>query len=224
MIGAALLGLILVVLLPARALRPSRGDRPRRSRSVRFAETISEIAVLLIALAALAYTNGVTQAQLGLAWPPPRAGQVGLALGLFIIVGLAVAVLVAKPRRNSPREQEALAELPQGRREAALYLALAPAVGFGWEVLYRGFLLWWLTPLIGLVGAIVVASMAYGLAHGWKSRWQGLGSIASAFLFTIAYALTGSLWWLIMVHSALPLIAMLAGRRARVASPRELRA
>ena len=81
-------------------------------------------------------------------------------------------------------------------------------------MLYRGFLLWWLTPLVGIIGAVVLASLAYGLAHGWKSRWEGLGSIASAFLFTIGFAVTGSLWWLIAIHTGLPLIALLANWRA----------
>ena len=213
MIAPALLGLVLVIVLPARALINSKGRRAPRSPSIRYAQTIAEICVLLIALAAIAFWHDVPPAELGLAWPPPRAGQIGLALGVLLIAGAAIAVVAVKPR-NSPREEEALNQLPQGRRETALFVALAPAVGIGWEALYRGFLLWWLTPLVGLVAAVVVASLAYGLAHGWKSHAEGIGSIAAAFLFTIAYALTGSLWWLMMVHSALPIVALLARRRA----------
>lgn len=215
MITVWVLGLLLVVALPWRALSNSRSDKPQRGRTRRYLETTAEIAVLLAGLWLIFFLHGIGPAALGLAWPPPLAGQVGLVIAAVLVVGLVGAVLFVKPKRASTREQDAIAELPQSRDERLAYLAFGVSAGFGWEILYRGFLLWWLTPLIGIVGAVVIASFAYGLAHGWKNRVDGIGSILSAFLFTIGYAVTGSLWWLIAVHSALPLIGLLAGRRAR---------
>jgi membrane protease YdiL (CAAX protease family) len=214
-IAAAILGLVLVVALPARALRNSWSKRTPRSRTRRYVATIVEIAGLLLGLVAVAGIEGFGAAELGLAWPPPRAGVIGLAIAAVLIAGFAAAVLLMKTKRPSAREQEAMAQLPAGREELIAYLAFTPFAGFGWEILYRGFLLWWLTPLIGIVGAVVIASVAYGLAHGWKSRAEGIGSIVSAFMFTIAFAVTGSLWWLIAVHTALPLVGLLAGWRER---------
>jgi membrane protease YdiL (CAAX protease family) len=72
----------------------------------------------------------------------------------------------------------------------------------GWEILYRGFLLWFLSPYIGIAGAICLASFAYGLARGYQGRRQLVGSIASAFAFTVAFAITRSLWWLMLLHAA----------------------
>jgi membrane protease YdiL (CAAX protease family) len=217
MIAPWILGLLLVVALPWRALNNSRSDKRPRSRTRRYLGTTAEIAALLIGLWLVVYLHDTGAAELGLGWPPPPAGRIGLVIAAILIVGLLGAVLFLKPKGGSPREQEAVAELPQSRDETLAYLAFTPFAGFGWEVLYRGFLLWWLTPLVHIVGAVVIASFAYGLAHGWKDRAQGLGSILSAFLFTIGYAVTGSLWWLIAVHTALPLIGLLAGWRARAA-------
>jgi membrane protease YdiL (CAAX protease family) len=214
MIAAAILGLLLLIVLPMRALLPKPPRSRQRTLPERYARTSVEIAALLAALVLVALLTGMTARDLGLGWPPPRAGQIGLALAALILGGVAVAVLLMSPSK-SPREKSAMAELPNGRREMRLFLFFGLAAGFGWEVLYRGFLLWWLTPLIGITGAVVAASVAYGLAHGWKSWGQGLGSIASAFLFTIGFAITGSLWWLIAIHSGLPLVALLAGWRAR---------
>jgi hypothetical protein len=46
---------------------------------------------------------------------------------------------------------------------------------------------------------------------------QLIASILSAFVFTVAYALTQSLWWLMVIHAGLPLTAVAAvlrqGRR-----------
>ena len=215
MIAAWVLGLLLVVALPWRALRDSRTDKRPRSRARRYLATIVEIAALLLGLGLIVYLNAIGPAELGLAWPPPPAGRIGLIIAAALIVGLLAAVLLQKPKRRSAGEQEAIAELPQSRDEMLAHLAFTPFAGFGWEILYRGFLLWWLTPIVGIVASVVIASLAYGLAHGWKGRADGLGSILSAFLFTIGYVVTSSLWWLIAVHTALPLIGLLAGRRAR---------
>jgi membrane protease YdiL (CAAX protease family) len=219
MIAAWILGLLLVVALPWRALRNSRSDKPARSRTRRYLATIGEIAGLLLGLALVAFLSGADAGDFGLAWPPPRGGRVGLLIAALLITGLLATTLVMKPKR-SPREDEAMGQLPQDRDETLAYLAFTSFAGFGWEILYRGFLLWWLTPLVGIAAAVVIASLAYGLAHGWKSRAHGLGSILSAFLFTIGYALTGSLWWLIAIHTALPLVGLIAGWRARIGQPK----
>ena len=179
MIAAWLLGLLLVVALPWRALRAGADGKPPRSRVRRYIETIAEIVGLLLGLTVVAYFNGADAADFGLAWPPPRAGLVGLLIAALLIAGLVGATLFPKPRRGSAREDEAIRQLPQGRDERLAYLAFTPFAGVGWEILYRGFLLWWLTPLIGIAGAVVIASLAYGLAHGWKSRADGLGAILS---------------------------------------------
>jgi hypothetical protein len=70
------------------------------------------------------------------------------------------------------------------------------AVGSGrrrrWELLYRGYLLWLLPPLMGMPAAVILAAVAYGLGHG-ASDWRSVaGATVSSFLFTIAYALSGS--------------------------------
>ena len=47
--------------------------------------------------------------------------------------------------------------------------------------------------LAGIAGAVILSSLAYGLAHGYQGPKQLAASIASAFVFTIGFALTQSL-------------------------------
>jgi membrane protease YdiL (CAAX protease family) len=216
MIAATLLAVILIFALPARAIFHSLASRPKRTRSRRYAETMVEI--LLGGLWAVAFQEKIALADLGMGWPPSVAGQAGLAFAVVLILGLSATVLLAKPKPTSPREQEAMADMPQDKGEAWLFGALAPVLGFGWEILYRAYLLWYLTPLVGLIPGIVIASVAYGLAHGVKDRVQVIGSIGSAFLFTIGFAVTQSLWWLVAIHTALPLIGMAAAKPRKIAA------
>src|SRR5690625_359177 len=129
-----------------------------------------------------------------------------------MFVALTIAEIIKKRKRqghNDVKDAEKLQKnnlLPRTRRELTLFLGFTLLAGCGWELLYRGFLIWFLVPSIGTVGAVCIAAIAYGAAHGYKSRTQFLGSIVSAFAFTIAFVLTGSLWWLMLIHTALGFI------------------
>lgn len=217
MILPDVLGLTLLVALPADALWRTWRPRPQRSRERRYISTITQVLILLLALVLVAQDAGMSGVELGLAWPPSLAGLIGFAVGAVGIGGLLIAswFAKAKPGQRNAGQEKALANLPETGREMVLFVILAPVVGFGWEILYRGFLLWWMIPTIGTVAAVLATSLAYGLAHGWQSRMQIIGSIVSALLFSTAYVVTGSLWWLVFIHTALPLIAIAAARRAR---------
>lgn len=212
----------LLVLVPAnslvRSLAPRRG--PDLSRVARYGRTIVIIGVLLVLLAFDWALTGRSLADLGLDLPPSLPGLGGLAVSAVLITAM-ILVTRAWPRRTGSSADEAAKLMPQSPGERRIFILFALAVGCGWELLYRGFLLWALTPLATLPGAIVIAAVTYGLAHGYKTRRLFIGSLISAFLFVGAYAATGSLWWLMLLHSALPLVGLLAPaeNRALQANP-----
>lgn len=198
----------LLVLVPAnslwRSLSPAKTKLPRMTR---YGRTIAIVGVLLVLLAADWSSTGRDLASLGLDLPPSLPGLGGLAAAVVLIA--AMIVMVRKgPRRGS--EADAAALMPQSSGERTVFILFALMVGIGWELLYRGFLLWALTPWLTLAGAIPVAAVVYGLAHGYQSRRLFVGSLISAFFFVGGYALTNSLWWLMLLHSALPLVGLVA--------------
>ena len=92
-----------------------------------------------------------------------------------------------------------------------IILIMGVVVGFAWELLYRGYLLWVLAPRLGIPLAVLLAAAAYGAAHGYKTPKQFAGSLASALVFTLADVVSHSLWWLMLVHAGLPVLLVLAG-------------
>lgn len=214
MIFATALGLALVFVVPAEALWRDWYSAAPRSQARRFGATIAKALTLLVALAAVAKIENLTAADLGIGTQLGRGGYVGLAIAAFVIAGLAMATLFAKPKQEKISRHRAATLMPEGPRELRLFFVMVPLIGFSWEVLYRGYLLWWLAPLVGMPAAVIVASISYGLAHGWKSFRESSPSIVAALALTIGYAVTGSLWWLIIVHTGLPLIGFIATRRA----------
>lgn len=205
----------LVLLVPAWKLwRSLRGrNSPEPGRMVRYQRTIALSGFLFLLLTIDWISADRPASDLGLAFPPSTFGMVGLGVAVTFIITMIV-ILRTRNGRNDPDAEAAEALLPQTPAERRLYVAFALAVGVGWELLYRGFLLWALTPLVGLVGAIIVASLAYGIAHGYKSRRLFIGSLISAFLFVGFYALTSSLWWLMLIHSAMPLVPLAVPARS----------
>jgi CAAX protease family protein len=95
--------------------------------------------------------------------------------------------------------------LPATVREARVFRGVAVTAGICEEVLSRGYLLWYLQSLGLGRGAVVVAIVAFGLAHAYQGIrgivWTGvMGGV-----FLGLYLLTGSLVAPIVVHATVDL-------------------
>lgn len=207
---------LLVVGLPARALwRDFRGNARTANRARTYRTSILIIATLMALLSADWLQTGRSVAALGLGWPVSLRAVGGLAFAtgaLLILVATA-----SRPRQRTVTiEQQASIDrlMPQGALETRYFVAFGLLAGFGWEVLFRGFLLFVLIPPLGQVAAVTTSALSYGLGHGMRSRSQAVQSVLAAFAFTLAYVLTQNLWGLILVHAALPFVGLLAAQRA----------
>ena len=210
---STILGLILLIAIPVEALWRTRRDRPPKTRLARYQTTIMRAAILMGLLLLAAYTENVSAAELGLGLKLDTAGLIGLGVAAIVCLGLGISTAMAKPTKQGLRSSETDILKPEDWRERGYFVGFVLVIGFAWELLYRGFLLWWLVPLVGVSVAVLLSGISYGLAHGWKNSRQGLGSIVSALLFATGYALTGSLWWLIIIHIALPVVGFAALRK-----------
>ena len=207
----------LVVLLPGYQMWRSRTEaaRPPRSRSATYVQALIKPALLVALLAFDWLVAGRPISLLGLDWPLSRGGSIGFAIAFAILIALAAIARFRKPSSDHAVREEGAIMHPETTEEVWLFVLFAVTLGVAWELLYRGFLLWALEPHISTVGAIIVAATAYGCAHGYKSAGRFTASIASAFVFTIAYALSRSLWWLMLLHAALPLMGAWLSRSRR---------
>ena len=204
----------LLVLVPAYGLWRGWAVRgkPATSKTRRYLQAIL-LATALSALLAIDWARaGRPSAALGLQWPPGVFGWVGLGIAAVFLVVMVVASRSTKAQTKGTRADEAAALLPETRTELWLFILFSLVIGAAWEVLFRGYLIWVLEPRLTTFGAVTAAAAAYGLAHGYKTPRQFFGSLLAALLFTIAYILTRSLWWLMLIHTGAPLIAALARR------------
>lgn len=221
-----LLALYLLIVLPRqamwRSLRPS--GQPPAPRLQSYRKNIVSIAIPLAALALSMWWNGRSPADLGLALPLSGAGFWCLAVSALALLAMHFGGQLwernmapdkrAAQQAKLKAQMEANDSMPRSAEELRAFAALSLFIGCGWELLYRGFLLLVLPPVTGLAGAAILSAAAYGAAHGYTSIKQFTGSVVLAFVFTIAYALSHSLWWLMLIHTVFGLMMGVASYKA----------
>jgi membrane protease YdiL (CAAX protease family) len=146
--------------------------------------------------------------RLGIPLSPIAVG--GLALAVLLLIGIAIAGVRAPPQAAA--EESGLN--PRTTRDWLVFLVFITAIGAGWELLYRGFLLWWLAPRVGLPAAVAISVLAYGVGHGVRNPMRLLATLVSALAFTLGAVFSGSLYWLMMIHAGAPLIGAVLLRRS----------
>jgi membrane protease YdiL (CAAX protease family) len=198
-----LLAICLIGLLPAHAQWRSLAGRRGAPRPRGYVRTLAVAGSLLVVLAASWAAHRRSLAALGLAAPQTPAALAGLGVAVVILTGFAIAVAL-QMRSPSPGAVEALSSMPATRTEAMLFAVKMPVTCLAAELLYRGFLLWYLSPRLGVVGAVAVASAAYALAHAFTNVRAAISSALAATAFTVGYAVTQSLWWLMILHVGFP--------------------
>ena len=133
---------------------------------------------------------------------------------LAVVVGLCVAVAVhytaaLRTEESRTKSRASLGQtailLPHDRRELRPYLVLAVTAGVCEEVLYRGFLIWYIaqftgTTAIGTIAAVAVSSIVFGAGHLYQGpasagRIAGFAAVAGAI-----YVVGGSLWIVMALH------------------------
>lgn len=225
MIGPAdhFLVALLVFLLPPRAWASFRALRlaapelrPQLRRRTYVAAGISQW--VLCALLALYWARmRRSWSALGVV-PVLTPGAIGVAIGLFIVLAVMIsrwrsseaATVAAARDRLSALESM----LPHTRGELALFRALSVTAGVCEELLFRGFLIWYLGHYTGIIQAALLSSLAFGVGHAYQGpRGIAVTALLGAF-FSGMYLLTGSLVLPMLIHALMDLHAGWLGFRA----------
>lgn len=167
--------------------------------------------------------QGRSWASLGVV-PALTWGLVGVAVGFTVI-----ALYIVAQRRKALQDEEALARLRQQMRniermmprttyELGWFNRLAVTAGICEELLYRGYLIWYLSTWMAIVPAAAIASVIFGLGHAYQGP-RGIALTAGVGVFMSAvYLLTGSLFACMAIHA---LMDLHAGYMAQAAFARE---
>jgi membrane protease YdiL (CAAX protease family) len=205
---------------------------PGARRSFYLRLLILEWGLALLALAVWLATPGVDAGQLGLRWPQqwpgPVTGLVVLLVLVFVVVStralrggalLEVAEPVRRPgdgRHAEPAGHATLALLPRTAGERRLFTVVGVTAGVCEEWLYRGFFLAVVAALAGGMPTgvlVVVAAVAFGLAHAYQGRAGVLTTGLLGGVMAALYLQTGSLLLPVLLHAAIDLRFLLVPAR-----------
>jgi hypothetical protein len=143
------------------------------------------------------------------------------ALGVVLTV-LGIVVLLMQVREVKSATQEQLDGIrkrfgklsliiPHNGNELARFYGLSITAGIVEEILWRGFLIWYLDQFMPLWAAALVSTIGFGLAHAYQglAHLPQLTAVGAA--FAGLYLLTGSIWLPVILHAA---VDILQGRLA----------
>ena len=207
----------IVALVSFRHLLKRVADGERVDRGHLYRNTIiSHWTLFFICMAIWAFA--------GRPWP---AMGFGLQLDLWFAVGavltiLGVVVLVMQLRRVNAAPQEEIDGyrerfgnlailLPRNGNELARFYGLSVTAGIVEEVLWRGFLIWYLNQFMPLWAAALVSAIGFGLAHAYQGMANMPQLIMVGLVFSALFVVSGSVWLPIIMHAA---VDILQGRLA----------
>lgn len=164
-------------------------------------------------LAALWWLTERQAAALGLVFEGGSKAWLAWALVTVPVAFTAMQALWVGRRaelRRSVREQleSVRPMMPHNRRELSWFFAVSVTAGICEEVLYRGFLLWWLaTPMdLGLVWAAILSTIAFGLAHAYQGVAGMVKTGALGGVMVGLRILAGSIWPVVVLHALLDIL------------------
>jgi membrane protease YdiL (CAAX protease family) len=162
----------------------------------------------------------------GRAWSALGLGsgsKIGAALG--VAMALAYVALALSARSKIAASPERLTRLrvsfgraepllPRTRIERVLFVAVAVSAGCVEEMLYRGYITWYVASWLGPLPALAVSSLIFGLAHAYLGRAHIARTALVGLALGMVVLAAGSLWPAIAIHAAMDLVAGDLGWRA----------
>lgn len=227
-----MLALVLALLFPIRARMVLFGRLARASEAelpkVRLATYRNAMIVqwsLTAAAVALWLNFHRPWGELGLV-PVLSGGLIGILLGLAVVAIVALRHpswrgITDESAVSLRRASEKLARMmPRSDRDIAAFYRLSITAGICEEVLYRGYLIWYLQGLgLALIPAALVSSLIFGFGHLYQG-WSGMIKTGAVGAFLAGtYLLSGSLFVGMLIHA---LMDMYSGRLLHMAWSREV--
>ncbi len=145
-------------------------------------------------------------------------GEMSTGFAVTAVLGLAalalLGVMAFRLRHASFEEKQAQREklgelepfLPQDDRDLRSFFALSVTAGVVEELLYRGFVLWVLAQWMPLWAAVLLSSLAFGLAHSYQGVGGMLRTGLMGLLFAGLFVASGSIWLPMLFHALFDIV------------------
>jgi len=203
---------MLALVLDHRVLWPSFVRRvardPARARRVLWMQWVAMLWICSILVLGLWFVRDRSLDALGLDMPTGwRLWAPVVAIVAFACLQVDSAVRIGHRKGDNARLRRQLGAtgliLPHETSELLGWLGVSISAGFCEELLFRGFVMWMLEPVLGVWLAAITSLALFAAAHAY----QGLGGLARSALLgaalTALVLVTRSLWPAIAMHAVI---------------------
>lgn len=190
--------------------RIEAGAPPRLVKQYRITLVVewAALAVLLVAWLAL----GRPLAALGFVAP----GGSGFFAGLLLLLAMTIYLVFAWRKAfaaTADEREKVVASLgnlrhfmPHDRRTYTTFFWLSITAGIVEEILYRGFVFWYLGEFLPTWAVVLVSALAFGVGHSYQGNSGIVRVTLVGIVFGGYYLLTGSIWLPIVAHAVLDIL------------------
>ena len=218
-----LFAVMLVVALPLYGVWSWRRFRRRMeegrpgTRLAMYGETIalewSLVAILLVGWIMLE----ANPAGLGLTFETSR-GSIATMVVALVLSGFLLSQVGSVRRMGESPDERLVKQLasveemmPHDEGERAVFMTLSMTAGFCEELLFRGFLIEYFTPMTGLWGAVGSSAVIFGIAHSYQGPAGMVKTGLVGLVMGALFLFSGSIWAAVILHLALDIQGGLIG-------------
>jgi len=178
------------------------------------------IALLVLTLLVLVWWSYKHRAfsGLGLIWYPiPAFFTATTIVSAAVTLGFLFLNRIARSVKRRPSLQRKLSTtpelLPRTTQELRLYLFMSLCAGICEEILFRGYLIWYLSIIFNTSMAVVLSSLIFGIGHAYQGL-KGIFIITPiGLIFAMLFLWSGSIWAPVILHIGIDGWSGLYGRK-----------
>ena len=181
-------------------------------RSVYISNMIALWILAIVVLLAWSYADR----PVGMIGFTPLTGKPAFISLSVVIVVIAIVIIAYRALLQKDNRYQWIFVpelLPRSKGELNLFLLLSITAGITEEILYRGYLMWYLSQLGNSTFVVLVSTLLFTIAHAY----QGIKAMVVIFpiglVFGILYAYSGSLLAPILLHIAINSYAGIYGKK-----------
>jgi membrane protease YdiL (CAAX protease family) len=139
----------------------------------------------------------------------PHGWRLGVSTALVAAVAALMAVQLWSVLRL-PQDRRVAARprlggvtfiLPHTAPEARWFMLLSVTAGFCEELLYRGYLVWFFAPWLGVIGGMALVVLVFGVSHAYQGRKGAIRATLAGAVMALIVLATGSLIPAMIVHA-----------------------
>jgi membrane protease YdiL (CAAX protease family) len=190
--------------------RVAAGEKVNRSQLYR--TTVISHWILFFVWVAIWANSARPWSTVGLSLDVDLWFAVGVILTILgiVVLGMQIREVKAAMPEEIARIRKRLGNLsiiiPQNGNELARFYGLSITAGIVEEILWRGFLIWYLGQFMPLWGAALISTIGFGLAHAYQGLRQVPQITAVGAAFAVLYLISGSIWLPIILHAAVDIL------------------